>query len=88
MIKQIKKVGNGSALFVDKDLLELVGLDVGGQVQLTVSNGSIIVTPVEPGAVSQERFESALEQMISGFVGSDTIKSIEESRSPTRRRPG
>lgn len=45
MIKRIKKVGNGNALFLDKAILELVGLEEGGEVQLTVHEGSIVIAP-------------------------------------------
>ena len=45
MIKHIKKVGNSSALILDRALMELVGLSEGGEVQLTVHNGSIIIGP-------------------------------------------
>ena len=63
MIKQIKKVGNGNALFLDKALLELLGLEEGSDVQVTVHEGSLIVTPANPRPVAQERFESALERV-------------------------
>lgn len=65
MIKQIKKVGNGNALFLDKAILDLVGLDRGGEIQLTVHNGTIIITPVNPRLVSKEQFEAALERVVT-----------------------
>lgn len=65
MIKRIKKVGNGNALFLDKAILDLVGLDQGGEIQLTVHNGSIIITPVNPRLVSKEQFEAALERVVT-----------------------
>ncbi len=64
MIKQIKKIGNGHALFLDKAILELVGLEAGAQVQLTVHNGAIVITPVSPRPVDRVRFEAALERVI------------------------
>lgn len=64
MIKRLKKVGNGNALFLDKAILELVGLEEGGEVQLTVHDGSIIITPAHPGPVDRERFEAALERVV------------------------
>ena len=60
MIKQIKKVGNGHALFQDKALLEVLGLEAGSDVQLTVYGGALIVTPANPLPVDKARFESAL----------------------------
>jgi antitoxin component of MazEF toxin-antitoxin module len=65
MVKKIKKVGNGNALFLDKPLLELVGLEEGAEVHLTVEAGSIIVTPVRPSTVPADRFEAALKNVIS-----------------------
>ncbi len=63
MIKRIKKVGNGNALFLDKALLELVGLEEGSDVQVTVHEGALIITPANPRPVQKERFESALERV-------------------------
>ncbi len=65
MIKQLKKVGNGNALFLDKTLLELVGLEEGGEVQVTVHEGAIIITPANPRPVQHEAFEAALESVVS-----------------------
>ena len=66
MIKRLKKVGNGNALFLDKPLLELVGLKEGGEVQVTVHEGAIILTPADPNPVDKERFEAALERVVAG----------------------
>ena len=63
MVKQIKKVGNGTALFLDKALLELLGLEEGSDVQLTVHEGALIVTPANPRPVDKASFESALERV-------------------------
>lgn len=65
MIKQIKKVGNGNALFLDKTLMELVGLQEGGAVQVTVEGGAILLTPADPDRISQEDFEKALHRVTS-----------------------
>ncbi|GMV81517.1 MAG: hypothetical protein AMXMBFR7_27010 [Planctomycetota bacterium] len=65
MVKQLKKVGNSSSLTLDKALMELVGLKEGGRVQITVRDGSIILTPVEPQLVDQARFEACLERVVS-----------------------
>jgi len=65
MIKRIAKVGNSSALILDRALLELVGLKEGGEVQLTVRDGSIIITPARPALVDPEKFEAALERVVA-----------------------
>ena len=65
MIKHIKKVGNSSALILDRAVMELVGLTEGGEVQLTVHNGSIIITPAHPRPVDRARFEAALDRVVT-----------------------
>jgi antitoxin component of MazEF toxin-antitoxin module len=65
MIKHIMKVGNSSALILDRALMELVGLREGGEVQLTVHNGSIIITPAHPHPVDRARFEAALDRVVT-----------------------
>ncbi|MBU0741560.1 AbrB/MazE/SpoVT family DNA-binding domain-containing protein [bacterium] len=64
MIKKLCNVGNSNALILDKPILELLGLEEEGQVKLTISDGSLIITPTEPRPVDQDRFESSLERVI------------------------
>ncbi len=63
MIKRLKKVGNSNALILDKAIMELVGLMENGEVQLTVHNGSIIVTPANPKQVDRDKFEACLDRV-------------------------
>ncbi len=65
MIKQLKKVGNSNALILDRAIMELVGLEENGDVQLTVHNGSIIITPAHPKQVDMERFEACLDRVVT-----------------------
>jgi antitoxin component of MazEF toxin-antitoxin module len=65
MIKQLSKVGNSSAVILDRAIMELVGLEEGAEVQLTVHNGSLIITPANPKVVDQERFEECLSRVAS-----------------------
>lgn len=76
MIKQIKKVGNGNALFLDKAILELVGLKEGGEVQITVHDGTIVVTPTHPRPVDKKRFEAALNRVITEY--GDVLRKLAE----------
>lgn len=69
MIKQLKKVGNGNALFLDKALLELVGLEEGSDVQITVHEGALIITPANPNPVDQTKFETTLEDVTTRRSG-------------------
>ena len=57
MLKSICKIGNSQGLILDAALLELSGLRVGDQVNVTVhEGGAITLTPVRraaaPGAVT------------------------------------
>ena len=65
MIKQLRKVGNSSALILDRPIMELLGIEEGADVQLTVSNGSLIVTPANPRPVDEKRFEDCLERVVA-----------------------
>ncbi len=64
MIKRLRKVGNSSALILDRALMELVGMEENGAVQLAVRNGSLILTPTHPRPVSPERFERCLARVV------------------------
>lgn len=64
MIKQIRKVGNSNALVLDKPILELLGLQEGSHVQLTVQDGVLIVAPVNPGTEAQRSFEDVVEHVM------------------------
>lgn len=64
MIKKLKKVGNSNALILDKAVMELVGLEENGEVQLTVHNGSLIITPVHASQVDRDRFEECLNRVV------------------------
>ncbi len=64
MIKQLTKVGNSSAVVLDKAILELLGLEENARVQLTVNGRSLIVSPVSPGAVDPEQFEKHLTDVV------------------------
>ncbi len=59
LIKTVRKVGNGSALPLDNTIMDLVGLHVGDQVQITVDGPRLIVTPVSAG-IGKETLEKSL----------------------------
>ena len=64
MIKQLRKVGNSSALILDKPILELLGLKEGGQVQLTIQDGNLIVTPTHPKRLDAENLQKKLDYVV------------------------
>lgn len=69
MIKQLRKVGNSNALILDKPILELLGLEEDGQVQLTIQDGHLIVTPAFPNNVSAADIEEGLEYILKKRAG-------------------
>jgi antitoxin component of MazEF toxin-antitoxin module len=64
MVKKLQKVGNSNAVILDLPIMEMVGLEEGKEVQITVSNGSIIITPVNPCRVDQEELERHLDRIV------------------------
>ncbi len=65
MIKQLRKVGNSNALILDKPILELLGLEEDGQVQLTIQDGNLIVTPTHPKRLAAGDLGKNLDYVIN-----------------------
>lgn len=65
MIEHLQKVGDSHALILGDAILELLGLEENGEVELTISNGSLIMTPISPRAIDQERFEECVERVFA-----------------------
>lgn len=53
-IKKLQKRGNSHALVIDTTLMEQLGIDPETPLQLTVTGGSLVVTPVFSGAGRQK----------------------------------
>lgn len=64
MIKQLRKVGNSNALILDKPILELLGLDEDGQVQLTIQDGVLIVAPAHPSQLTPDELGEHLDAIV------------------------
>ena len=64
MIKRLRKVGNSNALLLDKPLLEVIGLDEGANVEITVDHGNLIISPVSPGSVPEARVQELLDKIV------------------------
>lgn len=64
MVKTLRRVGNSNALLLDKPILELLGLSEGSKVNLTVTNGALVVTPVNPAPVDAEQFQTCLDRVV------------------------
>ncbi len=88
MVKTIRKVGNSNALFLEKPILELLGLQEGGQVNLTLTNGSLIVTPVAPKLVDPEKLQACLNRVVderSDVLAKLSVKASKRA-SPRRKK--
>jgi len=64
MIKQLRKVGNSNALILDKPILELLGLAEDGEVQLTIQDGNLIVTPARPRKLDPKALSKKLDYVV------------------------
>ena len=67
LVKTIRKVGNGSALPLDKTLLDLAGWHVGDQVQITVDGPRVILTATKAG-IGKERLEKSLKKIRTKYA--------------------
>ncbi len=65
MVKTLRRVGNSNALLLDKPILELLGLSEGAKVNLTVTNGALVVTPVNPAPVAADKFQACLDRVVA-----------------------
>jgi putative addiction module antidote len=74
MTKYLRKVGNSTALLLDKPILELLGVHEGDAVNLTITNGSLVMTPVNPKPVSDEVFQKSLDRVIDDW--GDVLKKL------------
>ncbi|MCK4623958.1 MAG: AbrB/MazE/SpoVT family DNA-binding domain-containing protein [Phycisphaerae bacterium] len=66
MLKSLTKVGNSHAILLDKVIMDLLGIDAGSRVNLTVDGGSLVITPVEPAA-DNAKFKAASERAEKKF---------------------
>ncbi len=66
MIKTLSKVGNSSALILDKTLLELIGVGERGEVELQVQGDRLVVMPAKSGA-RQAELDAAHDDLLSRF---------------------
>lgn len=62
MIKTLQRHGNSQALVLDKPILEMLGAGEDTPLQLSVSGGSLIVTPVNTG-VGRDETDRAFEDL-------------------------
>ena len=67
MIKQITKVGNSQGLILDSALMDLTGLRVGDQVDVTVApGGTVVITPIRK-ALPREQVSATIRNTIKDY---------------------
>ena len=54
MIQKLRKIGTKHAVMLEKAILDQIGASSGDKVQIILTEGSLIVTPVFPRAVKTE----------------------------------
>lgn len=62
MIKTLQRHGNSQALVLDKPILEMLGARDDTPLQISVSGGSLIVTPVDTG-VGRDEIDRVFERL-------------------------
>lgn len=74
MLKQITKVGNSQGLILDTALMELTGLRVGDQVDVTVApGGTVVLTPIRR-ALPRGQVSATIRKTIKDYRG--TLKKL------------
>lgn len=69
MIKKLRRVGKSHALILGKPIMKALGLEAGGHVRLVIQDGALIVTPVLPPRVSDEKVREKLGVVIEKRKG-------------------
>ncbi len=62
MIKTLQRHGNSQALVLDKPILEMLGAGENTPLQISVSGGSLIVTPVNTG-IGRDEIDRTFEDL-------------------------
>ena len=67
VIKKLSRLGNSSALLLDKTTMDHLGLKEGGEVQLTFSGNSLIITGSTGNTAPDEMVDAAAAQVIKEY---------------------
>jgi len=54
MTKTLQKHGNSMALLIDKSLMEMLNIEADTPLNITIREGSMVITPVNVGIPSEE----------------------------------
>ncbi len=66
MIKTLQRRGNSHALVIDKTLMQQLGIGPDTELQVTVRQGSLVVTPVHVG-LGHERVGRVLNDVFERY---------------------
>ncbi len=67
MLKRISKIGNSRGLILDSALMDLTGLRVGDQVDVTVApGGTVVLTPIRK-ALPREQVSATIRKTIKDY---------------------
>ena len=67
MLKTISKIGNSQGLIFDSALLDMAGLKLGDQVNVTVApGGSMVITPIR-SAPPMAAVQSVINEMMAEY---------------------
>ena len=75
MVKTLQRHGNSHALVLDRPILEMMGAREDTQFQLTVSNGSLIVTPINVG-IGRKKIDEIFKKLQPRY--SDMLQHLAE----------
>jgi antitoxin MazE len=68
MIKKLTRTGNSVALVLDKPLLDQLGLDENGEVELS-TNGQVLVVTPKRDPTRERRFRKSLDKINQKYAG-------------------
>jgi len=67
MKKRLVRHGNSRALVIDKAILEVLNLADDDEVQISINDDQLIITPVRKDDERQKRFEQAVERTMEQY---------------------
>ncbi|MCX5662463.1 MAG: AbrB/MazE/SpoVT family DNA-binding domain-containing protein [Planctomycetota bacterium] len=68
MIKTLQKHGNSQALVIERPLMEALGINEQTKLQVVVSGGNLIITPVDVG-VGSAQVQASIRKMRTRYGG-------------------
>ena len=68
MVKTLQRHGNSHALVFDKPIMEMLGVREDTRLQVSVSGGSLIVTPVNVG-VGKDQIDRVFDDLQPRYGG-------------------